>query len=232
MPPLHLIPSVVLLVSLLSIHLWHPVSSDAENGCADVVNATATQQSTGDGGTWTFSVTVSSPYETGDGWDKYADAWEVRDTAATATATVVLGTRVLLHPHVAEQPFTRSLSGVAVPEAVESVTIAARDSVAGFCGRELVLELERNNNNTNEGPTTTTAVPGVTPAPETLVNAGTAPPSKSPSLAGNAQSESPSSLTSTSSPRFLLLQVVLANAILVFLPFFPLSFLTRSILTW
>ena len=46
----------------------------------------------------------------------------------------VAGTRELAHPHVEEQPFTRSLSGVPIPDGVESVTVAARDSVAGFCG--------------------------------------------------------------------------------------------------
>jgi hypothetical protein len=46
----------------------------------------------------------------------------------------VLGTRVLTHPHVDEQPFTRSLSGVAIPEGFTQVEIAARDLVEGFCG--------------------------------------------------------------------------------------------------
>ncbi|MGB5655630.1 MAG: hypothetical protein WBN35_03340, partial [Acidimicrobiia bacterium] len=46
----------------------------------------------------------------------------------------VLDTRVLAHPHVGEQPFTRSLTGVDIPEAVTTVEIAARDSVVGFCG--------------------------------------------------------------------------------------------------
>ena len=46
----------------------------------------------------------------------------------------VLGTRELAHPHVDEQPFTRSLTGVVIPEGVTTVEIAARDSVVGFCG--------------------------------------------------------------------------------------------------
>jgi hypothetical protein len=99
-------------------------------GCADVVAATARQDPDG---TWSFSVTVSSADT---GWDKYADAWEVRDPAGAA-----LGTRVLLHPHETEQPFTRSLSGVAVPAGTTEVVIAARDSVEGWCGEELRLVL-------------------------------------------------------------------------------------------
>ena len=46
----------------------------------------------------------------------------------------VLGTRVLAHPHVDEQPFTRSLTDVEIPAVVTIVEVAARDSVVGFCG--------------------------------------------------------------------------------------------------
>ena len=70
------------------------------------------------------------------GWDKYADAWEVR----TADG-IVLGTRVLAHPHESEQPFTRSLDGVVIPNGLTEVVIAARDSVAGFCGDTLTVLL-------------------------------------------------------------------------------------------
>ncbi len=78
------------------------------------------------GGTYRFDVTVRS---TETGWDKYADAWEVR-----APDGSVLGTRILAHPHVDEQPFTRSLTGVEIPSGVEEVEVAARDLVEGFCG--------------------------------------------------------------------------------------------------
>lgn len=70
------------------------------------------------------------------GWDKYADSWEVR-TAEGA----VLSVRALTHPHENEQPFTRSLSGVLIPERVSQVIIAAHDSVAGFCGDTVKLGL-------------------------------------------------------------------------------------------
>ena len=40
------------------------------------------------------------------GWDDYADGWRVLDMDGNE-----LGMRVLHHPHVDEQPFTRSLSG-------------------------------------------------------------------------------------------------------------------------
>ncbi len=60
------------------------------------------------------------------GWDHYANRWQVLSPDGE-----VLGTRELLHPHVQEQPFTRSLTGVAVPEGINEVLIRARDSVHG-----------------------------------------------------------------------------------------------------
>lgn len=74
-------------------------------------------------GTWRFSVTVAHADE---GWDHYADAFTVHAPDGT-----LLGTRTLFHPHVEEQPFTRSLSGVAVPEGTDTVLVRARDSVHG-----------------------------------------------------------------------------------------------------
>ena len=64
------------------------------------------------GGTWTFSVTLRH----GDtGWDDYADGWRVVMEDGT-----VLGTRTLYHPHVQEQPFTRSLGDVTIPDGTTS----------------------------------------------------------------------------------------------------------------
>jgi len=59
------------------------------------------------------------------GWDHYANRWDVLDEDGN-----VLGSRVLAHPHVNEQPFTRSLQ-VEIPESVKVVTIVASDSVHG-----------------------------------------------------------------------------------------------------
>ncbi len=60
------------------------------------------------------------------GWDHYANRWQV----VTADGAV-LGERVLLHPHENEQPFTRSLSGIAIPDNVAEVFVRAHDSVHG-----------------------------------------------------------------------------------------------------
>lgn len=83
---------------------------------------------------WRFDVTVAHSDE---GWDHYADLWEV-----IAPDGTLLGSRVLAHPHVDEQPFTRSLSGVAIDDAVGTVTVRARDSAHGFGGAQMVVDLD------------------------------------------------------------------------------------------
>ena len=45
------------------------------------------------------------------------------------------------HPHVKEQPFTRSLSGIPVPANVDRVVIEAHDSMHGYGGKKQVVEL-------------------------------------------------------------------------------------------
>ena len=84
-------------------------------------------------GTWRFSVTVSHPDT---GWEHYADRWEV-----VAPDGRVLGTRVLLHPHVEEQPFTRSLGGVTVPGDLSEVIVRAHCSVDGDGGQSVTVTL-------------------------------------------------------------------------------------------
>jgi len=99
-------------------------------GEADVVAVDAVPSGTG---TWTFHVAVRHDDA---GWDHYADSWQVIGPDGT-----VLGTRKLLHPHDTEQPFTRSLSGVAVPADVTEVTVRAHDSVHGYGGAEMTVKL-------------------------------------------------------------------------------------------
>ena len=85
--------------------------------------------------TYTFHVTVKH----GDtGWDHYADKWDV-----IAPDGTVLGTRTLYHPHVGEQPFTRSLSGVRIPDGITSVKLRAHDKVHKYGGAEFEVKLDR-----------------------------------------------------------------------------------------
>ena len=85
-------------------------------------------------GGYGFSVTLRH----GDtGWDDYADGWRVE--AADGT---VLGYRELLHPHVNEQPFTRSLNGVAIPEGMREVFVRSRTNVDGWDTSTVRVDLE------------------------------------------------------------------------------------------
>ncbi|MEM7733396.1 MAG: hypothetical protein AAF280_11515 [Pseudomonadota bacterium] len=84
---------------------------------------------------WNFHVTV----EHGDtGWDHYADGWEVLDADGNRLAY-----RKLLHPHVNEQPFTRSLSGVAIPDGTEAVFVRANCSVSGWSSNVMKVDLSQ-----------------------------------------------------------------------------------------
>ncbi len=114
---------------LAALLLW---AGAAVAGEADVVAAEAAQEGAG---AWRFDVTVAHADE---GWDHYADKWEV-----LAPDGSLLGTRVLLHPHVGEQPFTRSLGGIAILAGIDRVILRAHDSVHGLGGGETTVELAR-----------------------------------------------------------------------------------------
>lgn len=79
---------------------------------------------------------IAVTLEHGDtGWDHYANAWEVLDEKGS-----VIGKRVLHHPHVNEQPFTRSLS-LTIPASVKVITLRGKDSVHGYGGKEMAVTL-------------------------------------------------------------------------------------------
>jgi len=71
------------------------------------------------------------------GWDHYADAWRVVTRDGT-----VLSHRTLYHPHVEEQPFTRSGPGFALPEgATKQVIVEAHDTVHGWSAKRLEIDM-------------------------------------------------------------------------------------------
>lgn len=108
------------------------LSAISKAGEADVIGVTATPEA---GGTWRFDVTVEHADE---GWEHYADRWEVLSLDGA-----VLGVRKLLHPHQTEQPFTRSLTRVEVPEGMDEVEVRARDNVHEWGGATMRVRLER-----------------------------------------------------------------------------------------
>ena len=107
-------------------------ATTAQAGEADVENVNVTM--TGKG-TFSFDVTVR---HADDGWKHYADKWDV-----VAPDGTVLGTRTLYHPHVDEQPFTRSLSGVKISDSIKEVTVRAHDSVHGYGGKTVKMAVPR-----------------------------------------------------------------------------------------
>lgn len=107
-------------------------NDEAEPLFPDVLDATAERA---DDGTWTISATLSSPYDTP---ERYADAWRVLGADGTE-----YGIRVLTHDHANEQPFTRSHSGIEIPDDVAEVTIEGRDQLSGWGGETFTLQLEQ-----------------------------------------------------------------------------------------
>ena len=84
--------------------------------------------------TYRFDVTLK---HADTGWDHYANKWQV-----VAPDGTVLGTRVLAHPHVGEQPFTRSLGGVKIADGITQVTIRGGDSVHDLGGVEMTVSVD------------------------------------------------------------------------------------------
>jgi hypothetical protein len=121
----------VTLLTLVSALVGVITAGAVVAGEADVLEARATPAADG---SHRFDVTIR---HADTGWDHYADAFDVLAPDGT-----VLGTRVLFHPHVDEQPFTRSLSGVQIPAGITEVTIRAHDKVDGHGGQEVVVVLE------------------------------------------------------------------------------------------
>jgi len=58
-----------------------------------------------------------------------------------STEGTVLAERVLLHQHETGQTFTRSLSGVSIPDGTTMVLIEARDNVHGWAATKYELKL-------------------------------------------------------------------------------------------
>lgn len=122
---MHWLKTVTLTIGIAALGVQTALAGEV-----DVEKVTASKDRDG---IYSFSVTVR---HADTGWDHYANKWDVLAPDGT-----VLGTRTLYHPHVDEQPFTRSLRGVAIPDGVQKVRIRAHDSVHKYGGKELEVEL-------------------------------------------------------------------------------------------
>ncbi len=83
-------------------------------------------------GSFKISATVQHNDE---GWQHYCDRWEI-----LAMDGALLDTRVLMHPHTGA-PFTRSIPGVSIESEMKQIRVRAHDSVHGYGGKEMVVEL-------------------------------------------------------------------------------------------
>lgn len=80
-----------------------------------------------------FDVTVK---HADTGWKHFANKYEV-----VSLENKVIATRVLHHPHVKEQPFTRTLSNVRIPKTITQVKIRVHDSVHKLGGKEIRVSI-------------------------------------------------------------------------------------------
>jgi hypothetical protein len=107
--------------------LWLSIfSSRIMAGEADIVAVTVQPDGSR---SWSFQVTLK---HADSGWKHYADRWEILSPTGE-----ILATRVLAHPHINEQPFTRGLSGIVIPDRLESITFRAHDKVHGYGGKQI-----------------------------------------------------------------------------------------------
>lgn len=82
---------------------------------------------------WSINVTLK---HADTGWEHFANSWRIVDDNGS-----VLGERVLHHPHVDEQPFTRSL-GVSIPRSTTVFFVEARDKKHGWSPARLKIDLK------------------------------------------------------------------------------------------
>ena len=68
-------------------------------------------------------------------WEHYADAWRIMTEDGK-----LLGTRVLFHPHIDEQPFTRSLT-LSIPANITVIRVEAHDKVHGWAKQFVRVDL-------------------------------------------------------------------------------------------
>jgi len=70
------------------------------------------------------------------GWNHYANLWQVMTTDGK-----LLVKRVLYHPHVNEQPFTRNSARIHVPASIKQVVIMAGDLPNGINSKPYKLNI-------------------------------------------------------------------------------------------
>ncbi len=119
--------AMIKFIAKIFVVLGAPTFAFADSPVVNNVNVTKS------GDAWNFDVTLSHKDT---GWDDYADAWRILDSDGNE-----LGVRQLAHPHVEEQPLTRSLSGIRVPDGVTEVSVQTRDTIGGWSSAMTKIKL-------------------------------------------------------------------------------------------
>lgn len=88
-------------------------------------------------GTWRADVTLKHEDA---GWKHYADGWRLVDNQGNE-----IGKRTLYHPHVNEQPFTRSLSGFYLPKDMKIIFVEAHDLKHGWSSDKVKIDLSKKS---------------------------------------------------------------------------------------
>lgn len=99
---------------------------------AQVTNVETMQSTSGD---WCFNTSIRHNDQ---GWEHYADRWEVLDLEGNQ-----LGYRTLGHPHDNEQPFTRSRCEIKIPSKITKVIVRAKCNKHGFGGKTFLVDLKK-----------------------------------------------------------------------------------------
>ena len=98
----------------------------------EIVKVVLTKQS----GTWRADVTLN---HADTGWEHYADAWRLVDEKGNE-----IGKRTLYHPHVNEQPFTRSLSDLYIGDDKKIIFIEAHDKKHGWSPNKVKIYMSQS----------------------------------------------------------------------------------------
>ncbi len=116
--------TILALLMTLSINVPVTASETFIEGVKSVRNSN---------GSYNFSVTLKHADKS---WDHYANFWQVQSLDGK-----VLAKRVLHHPHVNEQPFTRSLNNIKLPKNIKQVEIVAGCNLDGVNSKKTRVKL-------------------------------------------------------------------------------------------
>lgn len=119
-----------LLMTMLGLALPALIPTSVSASPTEVVKVVFVRS----GGSWNVSVTLR---HADTGWKHYANVWIVADMDGNG-----LGRRVLVHPHVNEQPFTRS-DTITLPAGMTKVQVRAGDKPNGLNSNIVTVDLTK-----------------------------------------------------------------------------------------